>query len=245
MRVTADVLDVLDRCATEGPLLRLPAALERQLYLRTDKVLQACGGKWNRRQLAHVFPADAADAIEQVLLTGEVTTHQETGFFPTPPAVAAVLLELADVAPGMRVLEPSAGEGHLVSPLVDRGCIVDAIELDAGRVARLSNAGARWVEVGDFLLCQPAVYLSYDRAVMNPPFARQADIAHVEHALRFLKPDGLLVSVMAAGVTFRQGKAARLRQLIDDRGGRIIDLPDGSFKPATGVRTVVAVVPTS
>jgi 16S rRNA G1207 methylase RsmC len=42
---------------------------------------------------------------------------------------------------------------------------------------------------------------------MNPPFARQADIHHVNHALKFLKPDGLLVSVMSAGVTLPRQQA--------------------------------------
>jgi predicted RNA methylase len=241
MKVTADVLDVLDRCTTTGPRLYLPESLDRPLYVRTNKVLEAAGGKWNRSAKAHVFEIDAADAIEQVLLTGQITTHQETGYFPTPPAVVARLLDLAELEPGMLVIEPSAGTGELVRALLARGCTVDAIELDIHRSAHLRTHLAIAVDVGDFL-AMPAMGL-YDRVVMNPPFARQADIDHVLHALNFLRPGGRLVSVMSNGVTFRRGKAAAFRQLIADRGGSIEVLPSGSFLPATGVETVAVAIP--
>lgn len=61
----------------------------------------------------------------------------------------------------------------------------------------------------------------YDRIVMNPPFLKQADIHHVNHALKFLRPDtGLLVSVMSAGVSFRVNNlTTSFRQLVAERGG--------------------------
>jgi hypothetical protein len=68
----------------------------------------------------------------------------------------------------------------------------------------------------------------------------------VTHALRFLQPGGLLVSVMSLGVTFRTDRAtADFRRLVADAGGRFEPLPGGAFTEAgTGVGTVVAVVPT-
>ena len=35
------------------------------------------------------------------------------GFFPTPPELAEQIIEAADIRPGHRVLEPSAGTGNL------------------------------------------------------------------------------------------------------------------------------------
>ena len=53
--------------------------------------------------------------------------------------------------------------------------------------------------------------------IMNPPFADKADIAHVRHALGFLRPGGLLIAVMAGGVTFREDRAtAGFRELVED-----------------------------
>ncbi len=79
---------------------------------------------------------------------------------------------------------------------------------------------------------------------MTPPFAKQADIQHVLHAYDFLKPGGLLVAVMSAGITFRSGRAEEFRKLVADRGGSIDPLPDAAFKESgTDVRTVIAVIP--
>jgi hypothetical protein len=79
----------------------------------------------------------------------------------------------------------------------------------------------------------------------NPPFAKQADIVHVKHALKFLEPAGLLVSVMAGNVEFRDNKLTQdFRDLVEHRGGVIEALPDGSFKSSgTQVRTVLVTIP--
>lgn len=74
---------------------------------------------------------------------------------------------------------------------------------------------------------------------MNPPFAKQADIAHVRHAHTFLATNGLLVSIMGASVAFREDKrTVEFRAWVAEHGGAIEALPDGSFKSSgTGVRT--------
>lgn len=245
MRVTTDVLQVLDRAETEGPALRLTGQLDRDLYVRTNKALEAAGGKWNRGKKAHLFDRDAADAIEQILLTGEVVSaKQEFGYFPTPAPVVARLIELADLKAGMTVLEPSAGRGAIAGPIAALGCHVDCIELLRDNALAISDANiGRDLAVGDFLTWDP--HPVYDRVVMNPPFAKQQDIAHVTHALGFLKPGGLLVAVMANGVMFRQNKSTvAFRDLIAERGGELIALPEGSFlESGTGVNTVIAVIP--
>jgi len=81
---------------------------------------------------------------------------------------------------------------------------------------------------------------SFDAVVMNPPFARQADIDHVTHAFSFLRSGGRLAAIMSAGTAFRENrKAVEFRDLVRKHAGTISSLPDGSFEPATGVRTVL------
>lgn len=244
MKVDNEVLAVLDRAHTDGNSLFLVGQLDRRLYERTNKVLEAAGGKWNRKAKAHIFDGGAADAMEQIILTGEITVPQDFGFFPTPAPVVERLIELADITPGMTALEPSAGTGNIVAGLHAAGAVVDAIELLDKNIAALKSQGlATLIGTGDFLET-PAQPL-YDRVVMNPPFERQADIKHVAHALRFIKPGGLLVSVMSASVTFRDNKlTADFRALIRERGGDIEALPEGSFKSSgTGVNTVIVTIP--
>jgi 16S rRNA G1207 methylase RsmC len=91
----------------------------------------------------------------------------------------------------------------------------------------------------DFLGIQPDA--SYDRVVMNPPFAGQDDIRHVMHAFSFLKPNGRLVAIMSAGVLFRANKlTTAFRDLVADNSGAIEPLPDGSFRSSgTAVNTCI------
>lgn len=245
MRVSPDVIAVLDNCTTDGPALTLPGQLDRKDYVAVNKVIEEAGGKWNRKARAHLFDGDAGEVIDQVILAGEVTAaHKVLGYFSTPPAVVDRLVELAELDPDMLVLEPSAGTGAIVEAVAPLVSAVVACEIDPGRAATLRRQGITCFHEGDFLAVAPGA-LRYDRVVMNPPFAKQADIDHVLHALGFLKPGGLLVSVMSAGVTFRQNhKADDFRQLVKDRRGFFEDLPADAFKVSgTGVGTVIAVIP--
>lgn len=244
MRVENEVMSVLDRARTDGPALFLVGQLERSLYTRTNKVLEAAGGKWDRKTKAHLFDGGAAERIEQILLTGSIDIPKDDfEFFPTPADVAARVIDLADVAANLRVLEPSAGRGDLIVSL--RSLVfIDCIEKMPANAEHLRGLrGLDSVIEADFLTVEPTPV--YDRVLMNPPFGKQADIKHVLHALRFLKPDGLLVSVMAASVTFRDNKLTTdFRALIRSRGGDIEGLPEGSFKASgTGVNTVIVTIP--
>jgi len=248
MRVDNSVLNVLGNAKMDGNALVLQGTLDRALYVATNKVLEAAGGKWDKKAKAHVFPVDAADAMEQIIQTGEVTLirtiQQDFGYFPTPAPVVKRLLAMADTDAGMRVLEPSAGRGAIAFALAAQGATVDCYELlEANYTVIGADKRLNWVRHADFL--QQAPEAIYDRVVMNPPFAKQADIKHVLHALKFLKPDGLLVSVMSASVGFRDNKMTQdFRDLVRACGGSIEDLPEGSFKESgTGVRTVIVTIP--
>lgn len=244
MKVDNEVLAVLSAAETKGNSLVLIGQLDRKLYERTNKVLDAAGGKWNKKAKAHLFDGDAADAMEQIILTGEITrAKQEFGVFFTPAAVAQRVLSLASIGPGMSVLEPSAGHGALAREAAVRGGEVDCVEILAKNIEVLLAANfANAVQLGDFLAIAPAP--EYDRVVMNPPFAKQADIQHVTHAAKFLKPGGRLVAVMSAGVRFRENRlTTSFRELVAERGGAIEDVPDGAFRESgTMVNTVIVTI---
>jgi predicted RNA methylase len=249
MNVSTDVLAVLSSVQITGAQLTIVGQLDRKLYEKTNKVLEAAGGKWNRKAKAHVFDDDPSDLIDHVLLTGAITSaRDEFGFFPSPPEVVDAVIERAQLERGHRVLEPSAGHGALAVGAAASGSQIYCIELLPRNVAVLRGLQEicpriETVLEGDFLSLKPERV--YDRVVMNPPFARQADIRHVLHAHQWLKPGGLLVAVMAAGVTFRQDRlSSDFRALVDARGGSIDPLPEGAFKASgTSVRTVVVTIP--
>lgn len=238
------VMTVLTDGRTDGNRYFLPArTLDRKLYEDVDKVLVALGGKWNRSAKAHVFTD--ASRLETALTTGTFADPKTLSFFATPPQVVKRLVGIAGVERGHRCLEPSSGEGAIVRELaaVTGSDNVVAIEADPHRSASTREQVATLT--GDFLSCDPETFAPFDRVVMNPPFTTpghpRADIEHVRHAMRFLRPGGVLAAVMSSGVQFRDDRMAReFRDWLDAHDGRIISVPDEAFRESgTLVRTVI------
>lgn len=245
MRIDDDVKAVLARCSTEGDALTLPGQLDRATYVRVNRVLEALGFKWERKRKAHTIglQAGAEEALEAVLLTGQVVLPETFQFFPTPPDVVHRLVMAAQLDAGLDVLEPSSGDGAIALELSRLWkCNVKCIEIQEAKAAITADAGLPTM-VMDFLTVDPRPM--FDRVVMNPPFKRAQEAAHVLHALRFLRPEGRLISVMSAGIEFRQDALyAHVRDIIAARGGLIERLPDGAFRHAgTDVRTCMVVIP--
>lgn len=260
MKISQDVLAVISSLEIHPPVRPLAGyavkmrKLERKLYLDVNKVLEALGGKWERSAQSHIFDGDPTARIELVLVTGEVTTAKDIGFFPTPVALARQLVEMAEVRPGMTCLEPSAGTGRIVDALLAVGASVVAIERDDKMRQALTNRAMDqpfphqlWVASleRDFMHATLAQN-HFDRVVMNPPFIKCGEgdhIDHVRHAFGMLKPGGILVAVLPAGVWFRQDKRhAAFRAWLEDSNHiyGLNSLPEGSFKESgTMVNTYV------
>jgi hypothetical protein len=76
---------------------------------------------------------------------------------------------------------------------------------------------------------------TFDRIVMNPPFANATDIRHIEHARGKLAPGGRLVAICAAG--------PRQREQLAPIAADWIELPAGSFKEqGTNVNAAIVVI---
>lgn len=251
MKITNDVLDVLDQAEVDGNNLVLVGTLDRKLYTKTNDVLTSLGGKWNRKAKAHIFDSDPRELIDNVLLTGTVEVPKDFDFFPTPLEVVDLLLDHADLEAGMSVLEPEAGEGAIVALALANGGRVVAVELVHKRVEKLqetfSDCRDLMILERDFMSIDPdhEDTPKFDRVIMNPPFSKRQDIHHVNHAMKFLKEDGILVAVMSSSVMFRQDKLTKeFRQMVEDHDGEFIELPEKSFKDSgTMVNTIVVVIP--
>lgn len=158
------------------------------------------------------------------------------GFFPTPESLAKRMAELADIQKGQTVLEPSAGTGRLADAAKALGAQVDTVEMQSRLRDILSKKGHNLV-ASDFteIPAEPR----YDRILMNPPFEKGQDMAHVQRAYEMLKPGGKMVAVMGEGGFFRSDKQATgFRSWLDSVGGTSEKLPEGTFKESnTGVNT--------
>lgn len=239
MRIDDDVLVALSSASTDGNKASFPQ-LDRKLYLRLNKVLEAIGGKWSRRDKAHVFEGDASERIDEAIQTGEVLTNADLQFFPTPPELANRLVQLAEVSEDHSVLEPSAGRGAIVKALFAAGASqVWAVEQHEPFRRELAELVELLPET-DFMQVQDTMF---DRIIMNPPFSKRRDGWHVLRAWDLLAPGGRLVSVMSAGVKFREDAPYPAIRALAERCGSIEELPDDSFASSgTRVRTAVLVL---
>lgn len=230
--------------APDGRSAVIVEQLDRPTYTAVNKILEAVGGKWDKKAKAHAFPADVREALGVAVDNGHIEVEVD-GFYETP---AAVIDRMMSYAPdgdgdGMAILEPSAGLGAIAKVLEARyptGHLV-CIERNAARCEMLKDDMGFIVRCLDFMEYVP--HWPFDLVVMNPPFERGQDVDHITRAYDMLVPGGRLIAIAGAGVAFRSDrKTAALRELIAECG-LMEPLPAGSFKDSgTGVNTVLIVI---
>lgn len=180
------------------------------------------------RALAEFYGDVLPDAEEENAKTRPGTAvSKDLQFYWSPSAVIAEALDRAGIykpsdyrpAAPYRVLEPSCGDGRIMDEVRKRGHHVFGIEYHAGRAAE-ARAKGHDVLTANFLECPARP--EFDRVVMNPPFSGRHYVKHVQHALKFLKPNGVLVSILPATAHYDHGEL----------NGYWRDLPVGSFAEA-------------
>lgn len=238
--ITDEVKAVLERATfrPEAKCVDLPKGDLGPLYEQVATVMLDYGGKWKTGKKTHVFPSSAdVLALRQALETG-VAVNQRTKkqAFYTPEALAKQMVDILQIKAGDLVLEPSAGHGVLAKAAYEAGGLVDCIENDPEAVRWLWAFNYPVISDCDFLTIPPLA--KYDKVIMNPPFTKGQDIKHVLHAFEFLKPGGVLVSVMSSSVLTATTKAAQqFREVLNKHGSAII-LAHGTFKKSgTNVAT--------
>jgi len=249
------------QCVVEDEYFRLRAFKNGNAHLwfkRDDLVLKV------NALLAEYYGAAIGDTMGR-----DSETHHAPktglapnfGFFPTPESVANTVAEMAGLyrqsrEEPLRILEPSAGAGALISAAVKAHTNVlptfVAVELHRERAEGLARDPAcQRVVCADFMAVTPDHIGLYDRVLMNPPFDRGRDIDHVRHAFKFLKPGGRLVAIMSASTEFREdAKTVAFREFADkfapSRGtydSQWRDVPAGSFKEfGTNANAVILVM---
>jgi len=246
-QLKTDVLTVLSTLDIDGNNVMITAQLDRKLYLAVNKVLERIGGKWNKKAKAHVFDADPTDRLNNVIESGELDPEVKTGYFPTPAVIVDKMIELADIGRWQLILEPSAGQGHISDEICKRlGRRTNEImvcETLAENRHILDEKGYIVEQLGFFEFAEECkrTEVEFDRIVMNPPFASQADIDHVTTAHNLLAPGGILVAIMSSGVTFRENrKTTEFRENVMVNCTHLEHLPSGSFKESgTAVNTIL------
>lgn len=156
-------------------------------------------------------------------------------YYPTPAAAARELVSRVHLVDGLRILEPSCGTGNIMDALRDKNprLHVTGIECHGAR-AEEARAKGHHVQTANFLQVAPQPIFDY--VVMNPPFYGKHYQKHVEHARRFLKPDGAVYAILPITAVTDHG-------FIEPGRGwdRWKDLPVGTFSESgTNINTGIA-----
>jgi phospholipid N-methyltransferase len=248
--VSETIMRILAECTVQDNTIHINSGqLDRKTYEGVNSVLDALGGKWNRKAKGHICTYDPSDALASVVSTGEVPDKNPLAYFPTTqPVIEKMLGDIFrfGVQRIRTILEPSAGDGAIVASLRERipeNIKIVAVEIDQQRTQQLRDRNLPNVEIveADFLQWQPGQH--FDAVVMNPPFRTPtqplAYLDHIQHALTMRSDTGLLVSVTPIGWQFtgNRKRLVQFREMVEERGFHR-DLPDNAFAASgTNVRT--------
>lgn len=122
--------------------------------------------------------------------------------FQTPEHIAARMASM--LGDCVDILEPSAGLGRLVKAVrkINSTARFNMVDISADCCRELEKYPVRLacdhVTQADFLAVSPDRLGFHDAIIMNPPFHNREDIRHIQHALKFLAPGGVLVGLCMA-----------------------------------------------
>lgn len=146
----------------------------------------------------------------------------DLAYYPTPEAVAHKAVSELMLRHGEgRVLEPQCGCGRLLDATRETypDAILRGVEVHPGRAAE-ARAKGHAVQVANFLSLPPDP--SFDAVLMNPPFCGRHWRKHLDHAARFIRPEGGQIVAILPATAWYDG---HLSDLCD----RWFDLPVASF----------------
>ena len=221
--ITSEVKEVLSKSNFEADRVTLPnITLARPLYMAVAKVLDAQGGKWNKKARCHIFPSDPREIFREALENGSIVHAAKTRqAFYTPPDVVSTVMAYAAVERCDIVLEPSAGDGAFSDAIREQGARVTCVENDDASIRVLIKKGHEVLGV-DFLSLT-AEGFAFDMVIMNPPFTKGQDAKHVTHALKFVKPGGQVFAIVPTSYEHNDREPYLSFRALIERQGRVVE----------------------
>ncbi len=191
----------------------------------------------------------------------------ERGQYFTPRPLVELMVDLAEVRRGERVLDPACGSGSFLAAAWGRGAEIDGFEVDPELVGlcqlnlALLGANPRSVRRAD--LFREREEDRWDVILANPPFSVDiedpdvlrgyglargkprvsSDVLFLEAAHRLLRPGGRMAVVLPHSV-LANPRFEPIRAWLDERFVRraLISLPEGVFRPFGGAASRAAIV---
>jgi 16S rRNA (adenine1518-N6/adenine1519-N6)-dimethyltransferase len=181
-------------------------------------------------------------------------SHARSQNFLADPDVLDAILDLAEAAPGTRVLEIGPGLGILTGGLLDAGAAVTAVELDRGLAAYLRERFAEAIAGGRLDLIEadaldlelPDLVPHPFRVVANLPYHITSPTLHrlLERAPRPERAVLMLQAEVADRIAAAPGRMSYLSVFVQFHASVRVALrvPPQAFEPAPKVSSAVVVL---
>ncbi|MEA5623174.1 SAM-dependent DNA methyltransferase [Nostoc sp. UHCC 0251] len=203
-------VEVLFRISQSGEISqKVQEILEGEYYQDWVKSLSRAGLNTSGEIISaitaiqQVVKPEAIDTTKQQLnkLELEIIGMKSGDFFPTPKPVCQRLVQLADIEPNWRILEPSAGSGNIAEYITQTypNVQLEVVELNYNLRQILELKGFNLVGK-NFLEFNPSNL--YNACIMNPPFCELVE--HIYQAWKLIISGGVLVSVVPESVFFNR-----------------------------------------
>lgn len=140
-------------------------------------------------------PVNMSKGIIAQIKSGEISA----GFVPTPSSVVSLMLdEIGEIKQSDRILEPSAGYGHIADEICAKTVLcpyqIDVVEPVDSLRKILHEKGYNLV---DYNITNYKPKFQYDKIIMNPPFENSLDIIHTCYCFdNLLKQGGILATIL-------------------------------------------------
>ena len=240
-----DLQEIINKCSVDDGVIKLPnIQLDRSEYLKVKKLMESNGAKWKGGKVGG-FVCDHADEVLERLQAGDLADRKKAyQFFATPIEVGeSMARHLCDFEPKMRVLEPSAGHGALITAfrnVYGEDICPDWCELMPENRRVLAENFGDCQDVGDDFLTAKGLTGQYDRIIANPPFTKNQDIRHIRRMYDCLNETGRMVSLCSCHFQFASDKeSVDFREWLSEVGAHVEQLPKNSFR-SSGTDTNVA-----
>lgn len=233
------LIESLKKCRIEGNVLYLPSASDGILpnYNEVKKALLNAGASYKRNSF--VFSSNAQSFVDRLTGGESVNIKKEFQFFGTPANVAKRMADKIMFFNGASVLEPSAGQGALVSVLpVSMNLSIDCVELMPENASILKQKGYN-VICDDFLTA--TINKKYDIVLANPPFTKNQDIDHIRKMYDCCNRGGQIITLSSPSWTFgSQNKQVAFREWLEEIEADIEEVEAGVFKSSgTMIKTIL------
>lgn len=235
--LSTDALAALNNCTVIDEVVKLgPIQLERKIYTEVKDALEGIGGKWKGgKVLGFVFTHDPSDLLIELKGGNKINLKKDFQFFGTPASLCDKLVEMSDIQPGLRVLEPEAGQGAIIEAIRRKTIFltIDYYELmlqNADIIKQKFNMIETVQFVGNDFLEAPTTY-TYDRIIANPPFSKNQDIDHIYKMYELLRENGIITTIASKHwQSSSNKKELQFRNWLKEVNATIEDVDGGEFK---------------